>query len=278
MKMDYVISGVPTGYFEIDYHTKGFQRGDLIIFSGMPQSYKTSLLLNIASNTAIEHGNTVYYFSLDSSVESLMSRSLFQVSNTNINSYYFNVLDYGDINLLYKAGELIKKSPFHIFHDRKYTLEKIEIECMKLKNDLKLIIIDYLQMLKDYNNNEASVEKIICFLKELAIKINIPVVLIHQDLDGAKDRYRSNEFTVDSHYFTKNGADVVFYINSEVWVAINEEENTRETSIEVILAKQKNGPSGTFKVLFEMNSKRFYNSKEELIDILQTNSRNKLCC
>ncbi|BAH76714.1 hypothetical protein DMR_32230 [Solidesulfovibrio magneticus RS-1] len=278
LKMDYVITGVPTDFFEIDFYTKGFQRKDLIILAGMPNSHKTSLALNISSNTAINHGNRVFYFSLDASPEMLVKKILFQLSNTSYNHFYLNMLGYGDLKQLYKFGEIINKAPINFFCDTKYTFEKIENKCSSSKLVPKLIVVDSLQLLGDVTKDKATIEEALISFKKLAEKLNTAIVLIYDDLEGARDRYTKNEYTIDTSIFIKNNADVVFYIKNNVVISVDEDDDTQQTFKEIIIAKQKNGPCGSLRIGFNINSLLFYNTNEDLFDVFINNAERIVSC
>jgi len=268
------ITGVPTGYKNLDNLTSGFQSSDLIIIAGRPSMGKTALALSIARNAALEYNVPVGIFSLEMSDYQLALRLLCAEARVDAHKVRTGTLKDDEWpRLSMKVGELAE-APIEI--DDKAGISVLEIRAkarrLKAEHNIGLIIIDYLQLIappKGANNREQEISVISRSLKALAKELDVPVVALSQ-LSRAVEQRGKNKRPVLSDLresgAIEQDADVVLFVYRPEWYGITEDEDghSLEGVAEVIIGKQRNGPSGqAIRLSFIKKYARFENYVEE---------------
>ena len=260
-----LITGVPTGFVDLDEMTRGLQPSDLIIIAARPSMGKTSLVLNIAQHVAMQPELTVGFFSLEMSKESLFIRLLTaqaQIDGHRLLSGAIGQKDYGRI-----SHALESLSSMRMFIDDTPGVGVLEMraKCRRLQAEhgLNLVIIDYIQLMTGrgrFENRTLELGAISRSLKGLAKELNVPIVVLSQlsRAPEARSDHRPQLSDLRESGALEQDADVVVLIyRDDVY---NREGNNENAGIaELIVAKQRNGPTGTVKLAFLREQTRFAN-------------------
>ncbi len=190
------ITGVPSGYDDIDKLTAGFQKSDLIVLAGRPAMGKTSMALNLAENAAIRFGVPVGIFSLEMSKDQLVQRLLCSQGGVDLHRVRSGALSHQDWPRLTTAAGLLTRAPLMIDDSAALTLVEIRAKCRRLKaeNNLGMVVIDYLQLIRPSHSAENRVQEIGQItrgLKALAKELDVPVVALSQLSRAAETRDKS---------------------------------------------------------------------------------------
>jgi replicative DNA helicase len=267
------ITGLETHFVDLDEMTSGFQKADLIILAARPSMGKTSLAMNFAENAAIKDKKVVGVFSLEMSREALLLRllsSTAEVSSQRVRTGTF----YGnDTTKLANAMEKLAHAPIFIDDTPGITLSEMRAKARRLKqsqNGLDLLIVDYLQLMsggKRYENRTQEVSAISRGLKALAKELNVPVVSLSQLSRAPESRggdHRPQLSDLRESGSIEQDADIVMFIfREEVY---NQDDPELQGLAELIIAKQRNGPTGRVKMAFIKDSTRFESLAEGGID------------
>ena len=260
-----LVTGVPTGFVDLDEMTRGLQPSDLIIIAARPSMGKTSLALNIAQHVAMQPNLTVGVFSLEMSKESLFIRLLTseaQIDGHRLMSGAIGQKDYGRI-----SHALETLSSMRMFIDDTPNLGVLEMraKCRRLQAEhgLNLVILDYIQLMNSrgrFENRTLELAGISRSLKGLAKELNVPIVVLSQlsRAPEARSDHRPQLSDLRESGALEQDADVVMLIyRDDVY---NREPNNENAGIaELILAKQRNGPTGVVKLAFLREQTRFAN-------------------
>jgi replicative DNA helicase len=251
------VTGVPSGFRDLDRYTTGFQAGELIIIAARPSMGKTSLSLNIAMHAAKDAGKAVALFSLEMSNEQLVQRLLSAESRIDAQRLRSgNVRDeeWGEIT---KAMGVLAEVPVYIDDSASLTVGEIRSRSRRLRANtgLDLIIVDYLQLLRSSNvrpNNRVEVIDEICRgLKALAKELKLPVMALAQLNRSPESRNDKRPMLSDLRESggIEQEADVVAFIYRDEYYNAPSAEN--EGLAEIMIAKQRNGPTGTVQLHFD---------------------------
>ncbi len=268
-----LITGLPTGFERLDYITSGLQPSELIIVAARPGLGKTSFCLNIAEHTAIEHAKKVAIFSLEMTAEQLMLR-LFsinaKVSYTNIRSGYIRD---DDLEKLFKSANTFRQADIFIDDTPAQSVLEIRAKCRRQMKDrgIDLVIVDYIQLMRGNRNSETrerEIAEISGSLKALAKELKIPVIGVSQlsrQTETRSDR-RPQLADLRESGAIEQDADVVMFIHRADAYRKNPEE--KDGTAELIIGKQRNGPTGTIKLAFldKLGVPSFENLAEEYED------------
>ena len=260
-----LITGVPTGFEKLDELTSGLQNSDLIVIAGRPSMGKTAFALNIAQHAAIQDGTPVAIFSLEMAKEQIALRMLSseaRVDSQRIRKGFLGETDWPKLTTA--AGNL---SETRIFIDDTPAISVLEMKAksrrLKAESGLGLIILDYLQLMRGTDGRESreqEISEISRSLKALAKELSIPVVALSQLNRKVEDRTNRRPQMADLRESgaIEQDADVILFLyRDEVY---NKSEDNPEKGIaEVIIGKQRNGPTGTVKVAFLEKYTRFEN-------------------
>jgi replicative DNA helicase len=258
-----LVTGVPTGFVDLDERTTGLQRGDLIIVAARPAMGKTSLCLNVAQNASKKTGETVGIFSLEMSKEQLVLRLL--CSDARVDAHRLRTGNLQEKDWARLAKAYADLSACQIFIDDSATLTPLEIraKCRRLKAEhgLALVIVDYLQLVSGagrVENRQQEIASISRSLKGLAKELAVPVVALSQlsRAPEARTEKRPQLSDLRESGAIEQDADVVMFIYRE-----EEYKPTDENRgiAEIIIGKQRNGPTGTIRLAFIREYTRFEN-------------------
>ena len=264
-----LVTGVATGFTHLDNLTSGFQNSDLIILAGRPSMGKTALALNIARNAAVDAGVPVAIFSLEMSKEQLSLRLLCseaRIDSSRLRSGFFTMEDW---ERLTDAAGVLSAAP--IFIDDSPSLSAMEVRAkarrLKMDKNIGLIVIDYLQLMQgraSAERRELEISEISRSLKALAKEINLPVIALSQlnrMLEQRNDKRPRLSDLRESGALEQDADVVAFIYRDEVYN--KEETNPHKGTAEVLLAKQRNGPTGDVLLTFLSVYARFENMAPE---------------
>ncbi len=269
------VTGLATDFLEFDRMTSGLQKGELIIIAARPSMGKTALAINIAQNAAVNSKAIVAVFSLEMSKESLLRRMLASQAWVDQRQLQTGFIRREDHAKLQKALEDLVESRIFIDDSAGITLAEMRAKARRLKQNaggLDLVVVDYLQLMsatlpsqggKRYENRTQEVSAISRGLKALAKELNVPVVALSQ-LSRASERRGEDKRPLLSDLresgSIEQDADVVAFIHRESYYNRDEEMTKEEKAkSEIILAKQRNGPTGTVFLNFISQFTRFDN-------------------
>jgi replicative DNA helicase len=260
------LSGVPSGFKHLDDITFGFQNSDLIILAARPSMGKTAFALNIARNAAVDYAVPVAIFSLEMSKEQLVMRLLTAEARVNAERLKGGFTSKQDWDRLNDAGGRLSKAPIYIDDATDTTALKLRTKARKLKMDkgLGLIIVDYLQLMKvsrPSDRRDLEISEISRSLKGLAKELNIPVVALSQlnrQLEKRDDK-RPRLADLRESGALEQDADVVAFIHRPEVFRKKGEAIADEGKAEIIVAKQRNGPTDTIRLAFVKQYTRFEN-------------------
>jgi replicative DNA helicase len=267
------VTGLATGFRQLDIMTSGLQKGELIIIAARPSMGKTALAINMAENAAVNSKATVAVFSLEMSKESLLRRMLASqawVDQRKLQTGF--LLKEDQIKLQNALGQLVESRLF-IDDTAGISLSEMRAKARRLKQNaggLDLIVVDYLQLMsatlpsssrKNYENRTQEVSAISRGLKALSKELDVPVVALSQ-LSRASERRGDDKRPMLSDLresgSIEQDADVVAFIHREAYYNRTEELSEDEKAkSEIILAKQRNGPTGTVHLNFISRFTRF---------------------
>lgn len=261
------IIGVPTGFHDLDKKTRGFIKNQLIILAGRPGSGKSTLALNIAINAATLAKKTVAFFSLEMAAEEIvknMYRAVGRIDGNTLSTGKLNNTDWKKFN---EAQSELADINFFIDDTAGISVGEIRRKCRRIKNSdkgLDLIVVDYLQLLssttKYAGNRVAEVSEVSRDLKKLAMELEIPVIALAQ-LSRSTEQRKGDDRKPRLSDLRESGsieqdADIVLFLYSDDYY----ENITNTTSkIELLIAKHRNGETGTLDFVFEKNIGKFNN-------------------
>ncbi len=258
------ITGIPTGFADLDNMTSGLQRGDLVIVAGRPSMGKTSFAMNIAEYVAVEKQLPVAIFSMEMPGEQLAMRMLSSLGRINSNKIRTGNLGDEDWPRLNSAVGFLDKAP--MFVDDSAGLNPMDMRSrarrIKAETDqLGLIVIDYLQLMHNSENSEnraTEISAITRSLKILAKELNVPVIALSQLNRSLEQRPNKRPVMSDLRESgaIEQDADVIFFIYRD---EVYNEDTDQKGVAEVIIGKQRNGPIGTTKLTFRGEFTRFEN-------------------
>ena len=269
-----MVTGVPTGFTDLDRMTAGLQPSDLIIVAGRPSMGKTSFCLNIAEHVAIEKGIGVAVFSLEMSKEQLVLRLLCSQGRVDLGKVRTGFLAQRDFPRLAEAAGRIHDAPIYVDDTPALSALELRAKARRLKRakeaNLGLIIVDYLQLMRGSGTREESreqeISQISSALKALAKELKLPVIALSQLNRQVESRNPPKPRMADLRESgaIEQDADVIAFIyRDEVY-----NPQTRDQGVaEIIIAKQRNGPIGDVRLAFRSEFTRFENLEEPLPDI-----------
>jgi replicative DNA helicase len=258
------ITGIATGFSELDKMTAGFQRNDLIIVAARPSVGKTAFALNIAQNVATKTGENVAIFSLEMGAEQLVMRMLCAEGNINAQNLRTGSLTDEDWGKLTMAMGSLSNSGIFIDDTPGVKITDIRSKCRRLKQEqgLGMILIDYLQLIqgsgRSGENRQQEVSEISRMLKSLARELQVPVIALSQLSRGVEQRQDKRPMMSDIRESgsIEQDADIVAFLYRDDYY---DKESENKNIIEIIIAKQRNGPVGTVQLAFVKEYNKFVN-------------------
>ncbi len=258
------ITGIPTGFAELDRMTAGFQRNDLIIVGARPSVGKTAFALNIAANVATKTEENVAIFSLEMGAEQLVMRMLCSEGNIDAQRLRTGSLTDDDWGKLTMAMGALSNSGIFIDDTPGVRVSEIRSKCRRLKQEhgLGMILIDYLQLIlgsgRSGENRQQEVSEISRSLKQLARELKVPVIALSQLSRGVEQRQDKRPMMSDIRESgsIEQDADIVAFLYRDDYY---DKESENKNIIEIIIAKQRNGPTGTVALAFVKEYNKFVN-------------------
>lgn len=257
------ITGISTGFTELDKLTAGFQRGELIIIAGRPSMGKTTLAMNIAENAAIGGKHPTAIFSMEMSAEQLSFRmigSVGRVNQSNLRTGNFSDEDWSRIN---SAVAMMSSAPLFIDDTGSLTPTEIRARARRLKREhgLALIVVDYLQLMQipgTKENRATEISEISRSLKALAKELDVPIIALSQLNRSVEQRTDKKPVMSDLRESgaIEQDADVIAFIYRE---EVYDQDTPRKGIADIIIAKQRNGPVGDLHLTFLGEYTKFEN-------------------
>ncbi|OGW39281.1 MAG: replicative DNA helicase [Nitrospirae bacterium RBG_13_39_12] len=259
------VTGVPSGYKDLDELTTGFQKGDLIVIGGRPSMGKTAFALNIAQHVGVELKEPVAIFSLEMAKEQLALRMLCAEAMVNSNSIRKGFIKKEDWHKLTSAASNLTGAPIFIDDSSSITVLELRAKARRLKMEhgLSLVIVDYLQLMRgkgSFERREQEISDISRSLKALAKELSVPVIAVSQLNRSVEQRRPPKPILADLRESgaIEQDADVILFLyRDEIY---NKDNQAVKGLAEVDIAKQRNGPAGeTIKLTFMSKCTRFMN-------------------
>jgi replicative DNA helicase len=260
-----MVTGVPTGFTKLDELTAGFQKSDLVILAGRPGMGKTALGLNIAKNAAVDSNIPVAIFSLEMSKEQLSFRMLSSEARIDSSRLRRGFISQDDWIKITDSAGILSQAP--IFIDDSPNITALEIRAksrrLKMEKDIGLIIIDYLQLMKgraSAERRDLEISEISRSLKALAKELDLPVVALSQlnrKLEERSDKRPQLSDLRESGALEQDADVVAFLYRDELYK--RDENNPNKGKAELIVSKQRNGPTGFCILTFLDTYTRFEN-------------------
>jgi replicative DNA helicase len=265
------ITGISTGFRELDRMTAGFQRNDLIIVAARPSVGKTAFALNIAQNVATKTDENVAIFSLEMGAQQLVMRMLCAEGNIDAQNLRTGKLTTEDWGKLTMAMGSLSNAGIYIDDTPGVKINEIQSKCRRLKqeNGLGMILIDYLQLIQGNGrageNRQQEVSEISRSLKSLARELEVPVIALSQLSRGVESRQDKRPMMSDIRESgsIEQDADIVAFLYRDDYY---DKESEAKNIIEIIIAKQRNGPVGTVELAFVKEYNKFVNLEKRYED------------
>ena len=257
------VTGIPTGFIDLDYKTSGFQPSDLILVAARPSMGKTAFVLNIAQYMAFHDNVTVAVFSLEMSKEQLVNRLLALESKVDSQNIRTGNLEDEEWAKLIEGANVIGNSNLIIDDKPGISISELRSKCRKYKmeHNLGIIFIDYLQLMTGSGRSESRQQEISRSLKALARELNVPVVALSQLSRAVEQRpdHRPMLSDLRESGAIEQDADVVMFIYRDDYY---NKDSENKNIAEIIIAKQRNGPIGTVNLVWMPNYTKFVNMKK----------------
>ncbi len=260
------VTGIPTGFIDLDYKMSGFQPSDLILVAARPSMGKTAFVLNIAQYMAFHNDVTAAIFSLEMSKEQLVNRLLALESKVDSQNIRTGNLEDEEWAKLIEGANIIGKSNLIIDDKPGISISELRSKCRKYKmeHNLGIIFIDYLQLMTGSGRSESrqqEISEISRSLKALARELNVPVVALSQLSRAVEQRpdHRPMLSDLRESGAIEQDADVVMFIYRDDYY---NKDSENKNIAEIIIAKQRNGPIGTVNLVWLPNYTKFVNMKK----------------
>lgn len=263
------ITGLETGFYELDKATSGLHEGELIILAARPGMGKTAFALNIATNAAFTTDKAIAIFNLEMSAEQLVNRMISSVGSIEGEKLKTGMLSHTDWKKYNEAMSELADTNIYIEDNASITSAEIKAKCRRLANSekgLALVVIDYLQLVTTGGRTESrqvEVSDISRAFKTMAMELKVPVIALAQLNRSAEQRKDSNQprlADLRESGSIEQDADMVLFINRQDYFENKTADNKANiVPAEVIIAKHRRGSTGLFEVLFELNKSSFKN-------------------
>ncbi len=260
--------GVPTGIVKLDLQTGGFQKSDLIIIAARPSMGKTGLGLSIVRNAAIDYKKAVAFFSLEMSAQQLVLRLISAEAKVDAHRLRTGDIKDGDWQRIASTMHHLTEAPIYIDDSPALGIMELRARCrlMKREHNIEMVVIDYLQLMHaaKAESREREISMISRGLKQLAKELDIPVVALAQLNRSVESRSDKRPMLSDLRESgsIEQDADVVMFVHRPEYygITVDTEDNMPTAGIaELIIGKQRNGPTGTVKTAFVKEYARFEN-------------------
>ncbi|MEA3226334.1 MAG: replicative DNA helicase, partial [Planctomycetota bacterium] len=262
------VTGLDTGYYELNDMTCGLQKGEMIIIAGRPSMGKTSLALNIAEHLGLVEKTPLAIFSLEMGRQQLAERFLCSISGIDSQKVRRGLLN--DEHYKKLADACAELSESHIFIDDTSTLTPLELRArarrLKSKHDIQCIFVDYLQLMHlgsgRTESRQQEITTISRYLKALARELDLPVIVLSQlnRSPEGRENHKPRMSDLRESGSIEQDADVVMLLHREDYYHRGETDYEPNNTAELIIAKQRNGPTGTVNLIFMEKTTRFENA------------------
>lgn len=266
-KMTGSVTGIPTGFIDLDYQTAGLQPSDLILIAARPSMGKTAFVLNIAQHVAFRAKKSIAVFSLEMSKEQLVNRLFALESHVDAQKLRTGNLNDEEWSRLIEGAGVVGESKLIIDDTPGISISELRSKCRKYKidHDIGIIMIDYLQLMTGSGKSESrqnEISEISRSLKALARELNVPVVALSQLSRAVEKRDDKRPMMSDLRESgaIEQDADVVMFIYRDDYY---NKDSAEKGIAEIIVAKQRNGPIGTVKLVWQPQYTRFANLKKD---------------
>ncbi len=261
------LSGVPTGFVKLDEMLGGFQKSDLIIIAARPSMGKTALALSIARNAAMEYDQPVAFFSIEMAAVQLVMRLLSAETRINAHNIRTGKLSPEQMQKIVSAIGRLERTKMYIDDSPSLSLMELRAKCRRLKAEhgVKLIFVDYLQLMHapKAESREREISIISRTLKQIAKELDIPVVALAQlnrTVEARSDKRPMLSDLRESGSIEQDADVVMFVTRPEVYEIMQYDDGTStEGTAELIIAKQRNGPTDTVRTAYIKDYARFEN-------------------
>lgn len=265
------ITGVPTGFIDLDNMTSGLHGSELIILAARPAMGKSAFAINIATNAAVKNNVPVVIFNLEMSKEQIGNRILCSEAMVDSNKIRTGQIEDSDWGKLATASGILSDAPIYIDDTPGITVMEIRAKCRKLAMDKKIgmIVIDYLQLIRGSNKKngtrEQEISEISRSLKILAKELNVPVIALSQLSRSVESREDKRPMLSDLRESgaIEQDADIVMFLYRDDYY---NEDSSDKNKAEVILAKHRGGSTGTRKLLWMPSYTKFGNLSNQAYD------------
>ena len=257
------ITGLPSGFKDLDKLTSGLQPSDLILVAARPSMGKTAFTLNIAQHVAVHENKSVAFFSLEMSKEQLVQRMLCSEGGIDSQRLRVGELEENDWEKLINAADRLSRAPIYIDDTAGITVMELRSKARRLKaeHDLQLIVIDYLQLMqgrssKNSDNRQQEISEISRSLKALARELNVPVIALSQLSRSVESRQVKKPMLSDLRESgsLEQDADIVMFLYREDYY---DPETEHKNITDAIIAKHRNGPVDTVQLFFHKQFTKF---------------------
>ncbi len=267
------ITGVPTGFYDLDRITSGFHENELIIIAARPAMGKTAFALNLAVNMAVNAKKTVALFNMEMGAEQLISRMLASVGQIEMNKLRTGRLEHQDWKRVNEAISRLADTKMFIDDTPGMTASEIRAKCRRLANSndgLDVVIIDYLQLIsgsaKYVGQRQQEVSEISRSLKTMAMELNVPVIALAQlsrSVEGREDKRPILSDLRESGSIEQD-ADIVAFLYRDDYYNKESAIDENVSKSEFIIGKHRNGPTTTINLIFKRNTSSFFNMEREV--------------
>ena len=262
------VTGIPTGYHDLDRITKGFHENELIIIAARPAMGKTAFAVNLATNMAVNFGKSVALFNMEMGAEQLVTRMLAQIGQIEMQKLTTGKLDHQDWKRVNEAISRLSDKKLFIDDTPGQTVSEIRSKCRRLANSedgLDIVIIDYLQLIsgsaKYLGQRQQEVSEISRSLKTMAMELNIPVIALAQlsrSVEGREDKRPLLSDLRESGSIEQD-ADIVAFLYRDDYYNKEAAIDPNTSKSEFIMGKHRNGPTATVEFIFKRNTSSFFN-------------------
>lgn len=262
------VTGVPTGFYDLDKRTTGFHGNELIIIAGRPGMGKSALAINMATNMAVNYKKSVALFNLEMGSTQIVNRMLSSVGQINSQKLRTGKLDHTDWKKYNETLSLLADTKFYIDDTPGITVSEIRSKCRRLKNSdkgLDCIIIDYLQLISSSNKYSGQrtneVSEISRDLKKLAMELEVPVIALAQLSRGVEQREDKRPLMSDlkESGSIEQDADIVMFLYCDDYYKFKSKDRPQLSPTELIISKHRSGGIGTIDLIFERTYTNFKN-------------------
>ena len=256
-------TGIPSGYPDLDRLTSGFQNSELIIIGARPGMGKTAIALSMAANIAIRQNRPAAFFSLEMSDQALMLRLISSEAGIDSHKLRTGFFPRSDFDKIFSAAELVHDAPLYVVDIPDMTMQNIQAmaRMMKIQEKIEIIFIDYIGRISSDNKFQARYEfisEVSGALKGLARELNIPVVALSQ-LRREAENQKPGLSDIRESGSIEQDADMVMFLNRDRELDKTMEEQSKDAGqkVQLMLAKNRNGPVGTIDLTFLKHLTKF---------------------